>query len=146
MLLPLLLLLAACSFISEAEWQAANDRDADGFLSAENGGADCDDGDASIHPSAVEVCNGLDDDCDGESDEDAVDVRTWYQDADGDGYGDPQVTVMACEQPSQTASNDEDCDDGDSHENPLADWYPDDDGDGYGYSSGGQPSGVRPVG
>jgi len=146
MLLPLLLLLAACSFISEAEWQAANDRDADGFLSAENGGADCDDGDASIHPSAVEVCNGLDDDCDGESDEDAVDVRTWYQDADGDGYGDPQVTVMACEQPSQTASNDEDCDDGDSQENPLAVWYPDDDGDGYGYSYGGQPSGERPEG
>ncbi len=128
------LVMVGCTFISEPEWRIANDRDGDGFLSSLNGGADCDDGDAAIHPQAQEVCNGLDDDCDGQSDEDASDIRTWYQDADGDGFGDPLVEVLACEQPSQTSDNAEDCDDGDALENPDAVWYLDADGDGYGDS------------
>jgi hypothetical protein len=37
-----------------------NDADKDGY----NAGVDCDDGNANIHPWAVEVCNGVDDDCD----------------------------------------------------------------------------------
>ncbi len=35
-------------------------------------GADCDDDDALVHPGADERCNEMDDDCDGEVDEDAV--------------------------------------------------------------------------
>ena len=35
----------------------------------------------------AEVCNGIDDDCDGETDEEASDCTTYYQDPDGDGYG-----------------------------------------------------------
>jgi hypothetical protein len=43
-------------------------------------GLDCDDADASIGPGSIEVCNTIDDDCDGQADEDALGVDT-----DGDG-------------------------------------------------------------
>ena len=47
------------------------DRDDDGDGYAENEG-DCDDADGSVHPGATDRCNGVDDDCDGDLDEDAV--------------------------------------------------------------------------
>ncbi len=46
---------------------------------------DCDDNMPARHPGAIELCNGKDDDCDGEVDEDAEPL-TLYPDADGDGY------------------------------------------------------------
>jgi hypothetical protein len=46
---------------------------------------DCNDNDAAIHPSASELCNKKDDDCDGELDEDSTLVELWPDD-DGDGY------------------------------------------------------------
>lgn len=47
------------------------DSDNDGaFTSAECGPLDCDDGNASVFPNALEECNGVDDDCDGPVDED----------------------------------------------------------------------------
>ncbi len=87
---------------------------------AVDNGEDCDDGDAAAYPGAPEVCDGVDDDCDGEVDEDAVDMGTWYTDADGDGYGDPDTAVEACEAPTGTVDNGEDCDDGDPNVNPGA--------------------------
>ena len=35
---------------------------------------------------------------------------SWWTDADGDGYGDPDGLIEACEQPSGTADNGDDCD------------------------------------
>ncbi len=118
---------------------------------------DCDDGDPAVNPGEDERCDGVDDDCDGDVDEsDAVDATTWYADADGDGYGDPDAPVPGCEQPSGTVANDEDCDDGDAAISPegvetcdgvdddcdgdvdeddaldAATWYADNDGDGWG--------------
>jgi len=117
---------------------------------------DCDDTNPNIHPDADEHCDGVDEDCDGETDEDAVDGATWYGDADGDGFGVPDTTTTACEQPSGYSAEDTDCDDTDATVYPGADeycngvdddcdglidndtvdssteWYRDADGDGYG--------------
>ena len=82
---------------------------------------DCNDGDAAIYPGADESCNGKDDDCDEVIDEDdAVDAPEWYFDLDGDGYGDADNTVFACEQPSATVEDSSDCDDTRASVNPGA--------------------------
>ena len=82
---------------------------------------DCDDSTASVYPGATELCNGRDDNCDGTTDEDsAVDVITWYRDADSDAYGNPSVTDIDCSQPTGYVSNNTDCDDTSSSVNPGA--------------------------
>ncbi|MCO4748333.1 MAG: hypothetical protein KC912_26295 [Proteobacteria bacterium] len=45
------------------------DIDEDGVLSGFCGGADCDDGDATINPSSLEVCDGIDNNCSGIADD-----------------------------------------------------------------------------
>lgn len=66
---------------------------------------------------ATEVCNGQDDDCDGDVDEDAG-GSTWYLDADGDGFGEPGSGVVACSPPAGTVSNDLDCYDANPNARP----------------------------
>ncbi|MFT3772446.1 MAG: MopE-related protein [Minicystis sp.] len=81
-------------------------------------GDDCNDGNASIHPGATELCNYVDDNCNGGVDEGAF--KTFYADADGDGYGDPAVTVQACAAPAGFVQNGGDCDDADAAVHPNA--------------------------
>ena len=125
------------------------DADGDGHSTA----TDCDDGDASIHPDADEICDGLDNDCDDQVDEDAVDATTWYADADGDGWGYEADALTACEAPSGYVDGFGDCEDDDPTSYPGAPercdgvdndcdgvvdedleelWYADADGDGFG--------------
>jgi hypothetical protein len=82
---------------------------------------DCDDTDAMVYPGATEYCDGVDNDCDGQTDEpDAVDASTWYADTDSDGYGDPAVSVVNCYQPAGYVADNTDCDDTHSSVNPGA--------------------------
>jgi len=90
------------------------DRDQDGYVTS----VDCNDYNAAVHPAAEEVCNGLDDDCDGGVDVDASDAPTWYADADGDGFGDAASETTACQAPAGYAPNDDDCDDADASAHP----------------------------
>jgi uncharacterized repeat protein (TIGR03803 family) len=70
---------------------------------------DCDDSKASVHPGAAEVCNGVDDNCDGQIDEGVK--TTFYADTDGDGYGNNSITTQACSAPTGYVSDNTDCDD-----------------------------------
>ncbi len=76
---------------------------------ADGSGTECD---ATPGARGTETCNGVDDDCDGTTDEpDAVDAPTWYLDMDGDGYGRRGTTMRACTKPEDYADNADDCDD-----------------------------------
>jgi hypothetical protein len=80
---------------------------------------DCDDGDAAVHPGAAELCNELDDDCDGATDEE-LEPPWWYVDADGDGYGDADQASQTCLQPEGSSERSGDCDDSDAEIHPGA--------------------------
>ncbi|MBI5056047.1 MAG: hypothetical protein HZB61_05480 [Nitrospirae bacterium] len=56
----------------------------------------------------------------------------WYLDADGDGCGNPAVSVQQCTRPAGYVLDNADCDDTNSAINPNILWYLDADGDGYG--------------
>ncbi len=155
-----------------ATWYADSDSDGYGALSvtsracSEPSGyvsdsTDCNDADSAVNPAATEMCDSIDNDCDGTVDEsDASDVRTWYEDSDSDAFGDVSVTLDACAQPGGYVADATDCDDSDSAVNPAATevcdsidndcdgdiddddssvvgtstWYADLDGDAYGDS------------
>ena len=129
---------------------------------------DCDDSDAAINDDATEVCDNADNDCDGliddlDDDTDYTGETTYYADVDGDGDGATSDGGQAyCNEPSDSSTNADDCDDEDSginedateicdsedvdeNCNGLADdldgttdytgvslYYPDSDGDTYG--------------
>jgi len=74
-------------------------------------GDDCNDTSPEVAPGLPERCDGRDNNCDGITDRNAVDARTWYADADQDGFGDPSNSVTECAQPHNYARNALDCDD-----------------------------------
>ena len=82
------------------------------------GSQDCDDGDPAVHPDAAEVCDGADNDCDGDIDEGVT--STFHPDSDGDGYGAPDSPVVACSAPADHVTDGTDCDDENSAVHPGA--------------------------
>ena len=91
-----------------------NDNDGDGFDAT----VDCDDDNPSINPDAVEICDQVDNNCDGEIDEGFV-LETYYSDGDMDGYG-SGAGFTDCFQPPDTSTEGGDCDDTDPNINPDA--------------------------
>jgi len=84
---------------------------------------DCDDGDPSVHPGAEEVCDGIDNDCEGDIDVGAVEAPTWYADADGDGFGRADTHLQACAPSFDYVADNSDCNDYHPGIYPGADEY-----------------------
>lgn len=109
------------------------DFDGDGVGSASSGTAvdcappqgysaldgDCDENDSRVKPGATESCNGKDDDCDGQVDEDLAAVTTW-PDEDGDGYGAVNGAPASGCGGAKRATNATDCNDRDATIHPTA--------------------------
>lgn len=72
--------------------------------------ADCNDTIATIYPGAIELCNYLDDDCDGLTDENLTYILS-YQDNDSDEFGNPLIDSLSCELPIGYVIDNTDCDD-----------------------------------
>ncbi|MES2642400.1 MAG: MopE-related protein [Myxococcota bacterium] len=153
------------TWYADADADGYGDRAAASFACAPFAGTvadatDCDDTRAVVHPGAAELCNDLDDNCDGATDEpEADDAASWYADDDGDGFGDPTVSIHACHPPGGFAASGADCDDTDAAVSPAgvetcdgrdencdgatdgpeavdaARWYADTDTDGFGLAA-----------
>ena len=100
----------------DTDTAAPIDADGDGF----NAGEDCNDEDAAINPDAVEICDSVDNNCNGDVDGGATDQATYYADDDGDSYGDAAATVNDCSAPAGYVESGTDCDDTDSTVHPYA--------------------------
>ncbi len=146
--LSLTLLVSGCPDTdkgTETGETGLSDADGDGFLARD----DCDDDDPAAHPGAAEVCDEVDNNCDGAVDEGVT--MTLYLDIDEDGYGD--AAEEGCAEGFGLVSVAGDCDDADAAIYPGADdvcddvdndcddlvdeglliaLYADADGDGYG--------------
>jgi len=105
--------------------------------------ADCDN-DGIDNGDENEGCeNNPDPDCGNET---CTTPTTWYQDSDGDGLGNSNVTLVECEQPIGYVDNDDDCDDTDSSIGEPTIWYLDADGDGLGDPNVSQVACEQPTG
>ncbi len=80
---------------------------------------DCNDTNPDIHPLLSDICNSIDDNCDGLTDEDATFI-IYYFDADGDTYGDPFIDSTSCSILIGFVESDLDCNDADAAINPDA--------------------------
>ena len=110
----------------------------DGYVELSSGG-DCDDDNSAAHPNAVELCNGLDDDCNNVTDDNPQDGTSFFRDLDGDGFGDASDSIFGCIQMDGYIEDNTDCDDsnantfpGSAENDSLTDCMIDEDGDGYG--------------
>jgi hypothetical protein len=80
---------------------------------------DCNDNNNLINPNATEICDGIDNNCDLNIDEN-LPTFTYYLDADNDGFGDLNFTTTDCSVPAGYSVNSLDCNDANNQINPNA--------------------------
>ncbi len=127
---------------------------------------DCNDANAAVKPGAVELCNGVDDNCAGGVD-DGLTFADYYPDADGDTFGAMAAPISACAPVAGRVTNHRDCNDASAAIHPDAvevcngvddncaggvddgltftGYYPDADGDGFGASAATAQVSCAPV-
>jgi hypothetical protein len=106
----------------DADCALACDADQDGVFGPGFGGNDCDDVDPAVNPLATEICDAIDNDCDGLVDDDdpTRDASTGiaqYLDLDGDTFGGAEAD--ACVLSPDNVLDSGDCDDADPAVSPL---------------------------
>ena len=127
------------SLIFESNFNQYQDVDMDGYGSDSTevltcdtlfgyvvAGGDCNDTSFNISPAAIEVCNEVDDNCDGSIDEGLGIIV--FADQDADGFGNPDSVGVFCDVPSGYVENNWDC-------NDVSITYFDFDGDSFGVDS-----------
>lgn len=132
---------------------------------------DCDNFDPNINPGAAELCDGIDNNCNGEQDgASSADAKTFYADLDRDGYGDSAQSITGCQAPAGYVTTGGDCNDTNAAIHPEQDevcdgsdnncdgttddsdsidariWYRDKDEDGYGVSNNLTTACTQPTG
>ncbi len=158
------------------------DADGDGFGNAEvatsaclapvgfvSDNTDCDDTREDVYPGAPGTAEGIDNNCNGDIDAAECAPQMWYEDADGDGFGNAEVATSACLAPVGFVSDNTDCDDTREDVYPGAPgtaegidnncngdidaaecapqmWYEDADGDGFGNAEVATSACLAPVG
>jgi len=114
----------------ESIFYADNDGDGYGDLSLDSlaceapigfvfDSTDCNDVNPEIHPGIIDICNALDDNCNGLTDEDVIFI-TYYLDADNDLFGNMLIDSSACNLPTGYVENNLDCNDLIATINPLS--------------------------
>lgn len=162
LLVGLIVLTSSIPLLGIDACETTSDQDGDGYTTEQG---DCDDLCASCFPGASEVCDGLDNSCDGQVDEGLS--TTWYLDHDADGHGSATNTQSACAQPVGYVATADDCNDSVSSIYPGAEeacnqlddncdgiadsgtphtLYPDADHDGYGDPLGALSTCSAPTG
>ena len=94
-----------CNAMDGVCFHPVRDGDGDGEASVALGecGTDCDDSNPAVFSGAEELCDGIDNNCDGDTDEEAP---TWYLDCDGDGFAQQRIgAIQQCDEPAPV----EDC-------------------------------------
>jgi hypothetical protein len=95
------------------------DCEPDSYWSARQTG-DCNDNRDWIHPNAPELCNLLDDDCDGLIDDGWSNPVRRYLDQDGDGHGRASSSAVGCGDAPGYSPTSDDCDDTNASVSPSA--------------------------
>ncbi|MEC7986158.1 MAG: putative metal-binding motif-containing protein, partial [Myxococcota bacterium] len=81
---------------------------------------DCDDQNTAVNPDSPEICDGIDNDCNNQIDDNATGSNTFYADNDGDGFGSANSSIEACSRPGGYSTDATDCNDNAGGINPNA--------------------------